>query len=147
MGKRGINTTVINNLKSLENIDIGSLYYTTYASQSHALGPKAYRALGLKTLARALQKRYNKSMKKNWLRLKRFFRVPTLSQEWEPADGFAEMSVVDLNAQERDFIDGQTRYIIRSQQGPTASLKATQTWPAPRPSRRRQTRYAFKSGK
>ena len=147
MGKRGINTTVINNLKSLENIDIGSFYYTTYAPSSHELGPKTYHHLGPKTLVQQPQKRYNKSMKKNWLRLKRFFRVPTLSQEWEPADGFAEMSVVDLNAQERDFIDGQTRCIVRSQQSPTTSLKAAQTWPAPRPSRRRQTRYAFKSGK
>lgn len=86
-------------------------------------------------------------MKKNWLKLKQFFRTPTISTEWQPADGFAEMSVVDLNAQERDFIDGQTRDILRSQHGPTTSLKPSHTWPAPRPSRRHQTRYAFKSGR
>ena len=86
-------------------------------------------------------------MKKNWLRLKQFFRTPTISPEWQAADGFAEMDIVDLNAQERDFINGQTREIIRSQQGPTTGLKAVQTWPAPRPSRRHQTRYAFKSCK
>ena len=73
--------------------------------------------------------------------------MPTISTEWRAADGFAEMDIVDLNAQERDFIDGQTRSILRNQQGPTTSLKAAQTWPAPRPSRRRQTRYAFRSSK
>ena len=86
-------------------------------------------------------------MKSNWTKLKQFFRLPTLSSEWKPADGFAEMSIVDLNAQERDFIDGKTRDILRSQNAPTASLKPSQTWPAPRPSRRRQTRYALRTEK
>ena len=67
-------------------------------------------------------------MKKHWLRLKQFFRVPTLSSEWEPTDGLTQTSIVDLNAQERDFINWQTRRLMLTQKNTQISISNEPTW-------------------
>ncbi len=47
-------------------------------------------------------------MKKAFHKIKLFFRQNTFRADWAAGDGFAQTWVVDLNSQEKDFVNAQT---------------------------------------
>lgn len=51
-------------------------------------------------------------MRKALNQFKQFFRIPTVSGAYAAGDGFAETCVVDLNAQEKDFVNLQTNRLL-----------------------------------
>lgn len=53
-------------------------------------------------------------MKKAFYKIKLFFRQNTVRADWAAGDGFAQTWVVDLNSQEKDFVNAQTdRMLLR----------------------------------
>ena len=63
-------------------------------------------------------------MKNTWNRIKQFFTFPVVRPYWRAGDGFAE-TVVDLNSQEKDYINTQTRRFAATQTRTSLQPKRT----------------------
>ena len=66
-------------------------------------------------------------MKNTWNRIKQFFTFPVVRPYWRAGDGFTE-TVVDLNSQEKDYINTQTRRMLLLKRARAYSRSGRQNW-------------------
>ena len=67
-------------------------------------------------------------MKNTWKQIKQFFRIPASRPDYSAGDGFAETAVVDLNAQERDFVSIHSHRLLMAKRAKAYSLTGQKDW-------------------
>ncbi len=67
-------------------------------------------------------------MRKALYHFKQFFSIPSIRPGYTPEDGFAHTSVVDLNAQEKDFVNLQTHRMLLRKRARQYKLNPLLDW-------------------